>query len=1239
MSAKKQQKRKNLKNVESEFPSDFFESNDFETPTKKKKRKNKNHKNKQKDFSNSTSGDGINHFVLTDKDQVFALPSELGDDSDAYKDFLAEDGFYKKSQSKALRRGSKIRTGKEDVAINESKISEREYKFIGRKGVKRWSKKVSTLRSKFGFSWQKNARKVLIFSSLTTIFLVITLTSVAAVAIDMWNNTESIEELQRRPSENSVVFARDGKTKLFEFFDEERREVISEQDIPLIMKSATLALEDENFYENQDRESWQRGIPWTNLAGATFKCLVSGGDECRGASGISQQLIKNMTGDDSQDVDRKIRELFRAIKLNQEKTPDEILSAYLNWVPFGRNAYGIQEASRAYFNRPANVRNEQGEHVMNPAEACYLSAIINRPGYYQSAIPSLPAANRRIVAQRQGGNENTENEEENTAPVPQPAIDLENRKNECLIKLRQVQLKVYQRDQEGNIIKNSEGLPILTDGFAIKDDEELEKWIQKPVINTSDKEKAQRFRKEEGGVAFVNTRIDDPFPHFREHFTKEIERVVDRDALNRNGYDIVTTLDPEMQNKVDRIVKDFEPTLKSFGGNNAAAIVLDGPTGEILSMVGSFGYDREEIDGKVNVTTAPRQPGSSVKQYVYMAAFANGFNPGNIIVDAQTSWGGYTPRNFSGTFNGPVTIRRSLQGSLNIPALKALFLVDNSPAWDERSKLNTFFDFAENLGLDFPCIDGGSNAAFPGGVERCSVDEERGITQEMIDNAARSRCGIATALGGCEVTMISHATAFNTILQEGNKRTATPFISITDKNRGEDVYKIRQNSDNQPFPTRDLSMDNEEEKEKILLARQTANLMTDSQSRIPEFGSLRSNLNVRNYGSGISDGYVAAKTGTTNGPKDFWTCGGSVHYTVCIWAGRTDNQAMSRNASAGITAATLWQRIMESIHQDKEGIRFSTEGLIPGYVGGVQGRENEETGEIEGGVPGRTELLTPRQNSERFIKRGIVALESQEDVEEFKKKDIFENRSALLSASYYINSLDGGLFVEGKNLEEYRELVKCRLLVGEFPQLPNWNDPVVKLASSSDSFCTLPEPSQQDQFADSSKPEIQTNFSRNIINNISQINVSANFPSDSPRRVKKIELLVNGEKTSSGDGNNSVSARVIPSAQAYNIIIRVIDNLDKIHTERYENIRIGSQLTGQDISNITCNGEGICSFNILDTSKVFQEIRIGFLSQNYPCEVNNQTVSCDLSALDSLAEITSLTVLIDSKGYVKQINR
>jgi membrane peptidoglycan carboxypeptidase len=1219
MVSKKHKKSFNLDDLEQ---VDVSRKKELSKDLKKLKssKPNKQPKNSEKEMASMA--------LTSEKDMetIFALPSESL--ADSANSVLAHDGYLKDSEVKIVKKGSKIGTGYHSTSMEEEEIVAKKQKFIGRKGATTWSKNVSELKKRFGFSWQRFGRKFLIFGVLVGVFSVISLSSVAAVAIDMWNKTESIEKLEREPAQNSVVYARDGKTKIFEFFDEEKREVIDGGEIPLIMKSAVIALEDENFYENQNKESWQKGIPWTNLGGALAKCLVSGGDECRGASGISQQLIKNMTGDDQQDVDRKVRELFRAIKLNQEKTPDEILVSYLNWVPFGRNAYGVQEASKAYFGKPVNQRDGSGQFTLTPNEACYLSAVINKPGYYQTGISELPKAfERKLEVVEEGPIKTEEGEGVTKEIVSQAALDLENRKDICLQKLRDVELQVYQKDASGEFVLNSEGQPILTPGRVVETDQELEELQNKPVIVTSKQDKASNARKE-GKTAFVNSKLDDPFPHFREFMTKEIERVVDKDSLNSNGYEIVTTLDPKKQKEVENIVKSYEDTLKTYGADNAAAVVLDGPTGEILSMVGSYGYDREDIDGKVNIITSPQQPGSSIKPYVYMAAFDNGFNPGNVIVDVQTPWNGgaYIPKNFDGRFRGAVTMERALQGSLNIPAVKALFLVDDRPVWDQQSKMNTFFNFSEELGLRYPCVDGAFNTAFPNNTERCTVSE--GISQDMIDKAARSRCGISIALGGCEITAVSHVTALNTILQEGKLRTATPFVSIVDKDGENDIYKEKQESEFQPFPTNNPDTSTDEGKNKVYLSRQMTSVMTNYEARIPEFGSLRSNLELRNYGA-----RVAAKTGTSNGPRDFWTCGGSRYYTVCVWTGKTDNATMARSASSARTAAPLWKSIMEYLHEGKEAKPFSTDGLIPSFVGGGGGKTNPDTGEVEGGTRGSRQLLTPKQNEQKYQKSGKVAINSPEDVEKVVSGDIFSNRSAIIPATYFVNSVDGKLFVEGKTLEANKEEVECNLLIGEFPAEPNWYEPVRKLAERSEEYCTLPDPSDQDQYNDNSIPSITTNITSNSTNVVSEISAQASFSSSSSKSVETIEIIINGASNISANGVNSYSVPVSEGGP-YQVVVKVTDNLGIVHTTSVSNVEVVSPanaLSIGDISAFSCNSAIRCNFGF-NSSKYYSSLQIKIGDQSVNCLVSGSSASCGNITI-STPGTYNVKLIIDGKSY------
>jgi membrane peptidoglycan carboxypeptidase len=754
---------------------------------------------------------------------------------------------------------------------------------IGRKNTDQKNTNLKGLRRKFGFSIDKIGQQLGFSLVIATLVIFVTFSLGAASIVDLWNGIPSVNALLRQPAENSILYAKDGVTKIFTYYDEEKREIISINEIPKVMQLAIIALEDENFYKNE------QGIPWKNLGGAIRDCFLTGGDNCRGASGISQQVIKNITGRNEKTVDRKVQELMAAIKVNQELNPTQILEIYLNLVPFGRNAYGVQEASKAYFGRPINEKLGD-EYVLNPAEACFLASFVQMPSYFSKGI----------------GEKNS-----------REFLDLEFRKNICLEKLYNLDLLAENDGQFGKYIKT---------------EEDLELWKKQKVIEVKHKDEVKKYQNQ-NVVVFVREYIDDPYPHFREFITKELldKGLVSRDELYTSGLRITTTFDMQMQADIEGIVKNFEPELKSIGANNASAIILDGPTGDILTMVGSLGYDREDIDGKVNIATSLQQPGSSIKPYVYANAWRNGYNPATIVNDVKTTWEGFTPKNFDNGFSGPVTMRYALQNSLNIPAVKALFMgpkQDADNGWKRNDSntertLNGFFNFAESTGLKFPCSP--------------SYDGKKCNSSETASKAYRDRCYIASAIGGCEVTPLSHATGINTILQEGNLRPANPFARVLQKNSKGEQVDITEQIKQKGYQPKDGAIN-------PLLAKQVTNVMTDYEIRSAEFGSLRSNFELNN-----KKWRVAAKSGTSNGPKDFWVVGGTPYYTVVVWAGRTDDDPMFAKASSSANVAPLWKQIMEYLHKDKEVKNFSTEGLST--IGAGYG-----------------ELLTPDQKAQLALK-------------------------------------------------------------------------------------------------------------------------------------------------------------------------------------------------------------------------------------------------------------------------------
>jgi len=859
-------------------------------------------------------------------------------------------------------------------------------------------------------------------------------------------------------------------------------------------------------------------------------------------------------------------------------------------VSFGRNSYGVQEASKAYFGRLITEKDAAGNFTLSTPEACYIASMVQKPGVYPGGINKLGEAN--LAKQQPPTPETIENKNDDgtvavQTNIPDSASGLEGRKDACLVKLKQLTLPIEQVDENGKKILDANGKPVIAQGNFIKNDKDLKDLINKPVVSTKSQAEAEAARGE-GKVAFVTLSVDDSFPHFREFITQELIKrgILSDTQLYETGYDIVTTIDPDIQNNIDRIVKNGEAGIKSVGGDNAAGMVLDGPTGEIIAMVGSFGYNRADIDGKVNVATTAQPPGSSIKPYVYAAAFKNGFNPGTVLNDVATPFpGNYTPRNFDGRFRGPVTMRRALQGSLNIPAVKSMFLTNDKPVSDVDSKLDSFFGYAESVGVNFPCVSGASNQAFiskTGGTEICNADEERGVTQTDVDKAYRGRCFLASSLGGCETTMVSHITGMNTLLHAGNLKTATPFISIKNKRTGEDIYAKKQASEKPPYPQVVASIEDK------LVAEQTALVMTDTQARIPEFGSTRFNLQ-------IPDGRpLAVKTGTSNGPRDFWTIGGSPKYTAAVWGGRNDNKAMDPNASSGAVVAIIWRNIMEFLNAGKPIEQFPAEGLQRAGVG-------------EG-----SELLTPKQIESLKSKGGRVAINSPQDLEAFRKKDIFQNRTAQIPISYSTNSLDGGLFVTGKTLESNKLVVECTVLVSEFP-LESWKKGVDDYVAKNPSSCKIPEPSVQDQVGQSNtSPIFISNISSN--SNTSNITASASFPASSGKFVNSLSILVDGTEVVSVNAPNA--SYPVPNTAygtSHNITFKVLDTLGNTYTSvTFSNVQYvaPSNLTAAEV-NLVCPANGpktstvACTLVITNPSASFSslKVQIGNAAESAPCTI------------------------------------
>lgn len=348
-------------------------------------------------------------------------------------------------------------------------------------------------------------------------------------------------------------------------------------------------------------------------------------------------------------------------------------------------------------------------------------------------------------------------------------------------------------------------------------------------------------------------------PHFVFYIREYLERKYGVDAVENGGLRVITTIDYDLQEKMEEIVTKYAASMeRDFNASNEAMVTIDPKTGQILAMVGSRDYFNDEIEGKYNDALALRQPGSSFKPFVYATAFEKGYTPETIVFDLPTQFSTscsaqdvsnntppcYAPQNYDGTFKGPMTMRNAIAQSENVPSVKVLYLAGI------KDSLKTAADL--------------------------------GITT-LVD---ASRYGLTLVLGGGEVTLLEMTGAYSVFANDGVRNAPTGVLQVSNRS----AAVLEQYSGK---PTRVVDAQ---------IARQMSAILSDDAARAPEFG-VHSPL----Y---FAEADVADKTGTTNDSRDAWIIGYTPSIAVGAWAGNNDNTPMVKKIAAFIVAP-MWHEFVE----------------------------------------------------------------------------------------------------------------------------------------------------------------------------------------------------------------------------------------------------------------------------------------------------------------------------------------
>ena len=345
-------------------------------------------------------------------------------------------------------------------------------------------------------------------------------------------------------------------------------------------------------------------------------------------------------------------------------------------------------------------------------------------------------------------------------------------------------------------------------------------------------------------------------PHFVFYILNQLEQTYGTSALV-SGLKVTTTLDADLQIQATSIVNEYVlKNEKNGGAHNGALTALDPATGQILAMVGSRDFFDTAIDGQYNATLALRQPGSTMKPFIYALALMRGYTRDTVVFDVPTQFSTacapsattnnaspcYAPRDYDNTFRGPMTFETALAQSINIPALKVLYLVG----------IQNAINLATSMGLT------------------------------TLGDA--TQYGLTIVLGGGEVRLLDLVGAYAAFANDGVKNLPTGILEVEDaQGTVLETYV--------PQPARVLPEQ---------IARDISAMLSDAPARVPEY-NLNGVLTIPGY-------EVAVKTGTTDNSRDAWTIGYTPSIALGVWVGNNDNTPAK--SLAGLAAAPMWHAAM-----------------------------------------------------------------------------------------------------------------------------------------------------------------------------------------------------------------------------------------------------------------------------------------------------------------------------------------
>jgi penicillin-binding protein 1A len=731
----------------------------------------------------------------------------------------------------------------------------------------------------------------------------------------IWTYTHDLPSHEQLATYSPPTISRiySGEGRLIDEFAQERRLFTPIDDIPPMLRAAFISAEDRNFYEHQ-------GFDPLAMMSALRDAVVSRGQNLRGASTITQQVMKNFLLSGDRTGERKIREIILAWRVEQTLSKDQILELYLNEIFLGQNSYGVTAAAQTYFNKTLDE--------LSLEEMAFLAALPQAPSDYHPvrARERVTARRNWILGQMAENGYITRDEAE--AAQARPLLTVQG--GDMPAFREAMPPRDYFTDEIRRQLSGQFGeAEFFGGGLAIR--ATVHPDMQVRAAHALQRA-LERFDREQGRWRGTGERLPPEALASDEAWRAALARVniarditlgslwrpavvlevsanrarlgiegvpepgtIERDDINWARGSLSDNLTVGDVVHVRAITRDSDGafqrwSLRQVPEVQGAFMAMDVNTGRVIAMQGGFSYQHSVFN---RATQALRQPGSAFKPFVYAAALDSGFTPATIVIDApiELEQGGtvWRPTNASNQFYGPTPVRTGIEQSRNLMTIR----------------------LAQEVGMDI----------IAGYAERFGVYD-------------RMQPFLANSLGAQETTLFRMVAAY-AMFANGGERVEPTLVDRVQDRWGRTIYRHDQRTCvecTQPDLPAGQAPWIVSQRQRVMNAV-TAYQLTSMMEGVITRGTARGiNLPVP----------IAGKTGTTNDARDVWFVGYSSNIVAGCYIGYDRPRPLGRGASGGGMCGPVFQYFMEAAVREFGGTRFA----VP--PGGRFIRINRHTGERVG---------------------------------------------------------------------------------------------------------------------------------------------------------------------------------------------------------------------------------------------------------------------------------------------------